>query len=220
MELTNAELLNRIRAQGDMISYAQELAQKAYDQGNNINTRVNSVASEAASAMHQATSVMTQEKVNQALLQELINEIKDLREDGKLQQEQIDQIRKEMEEFKDFVNTRINQLHQMVYANSSGAGVFRHSPYGGWEVTNTLGDGTQVITTFDDDGKPTGHTAMMKMNSYTDGAWATTNYRPVGLSEEVYKQLSCDEGEAAGGNTKETPTPKTYTERKARPPKK
>lgn len=220
MSLTNDELLNRIRAQTDMIQHAQSVAQSAYDQVYNLNSRVTSVASEAASAMHQATSVMTQEKVNQALLQELINEIKDLREDGKLQQEQIDHIRKEMEEFKDFVNTRINQLHQMVYDNSSGTGVFRHSPYGGWEVTNTLSDGTQVITTFDDDGKPTGHTAMMKMDSCTNGAWSTINYRPVGLSEEVYKQLSCDEGVAAGGNTKETPTPKTYTKRKARPPKK
>lgn len=212
MSLTNDELLNRIRAQTDMIQHAQSLAQSAYDQVDNLNARVNSTASEAASAVHQANSVMTQEKVNQALLQELINEIKDLREDGKLQQEQIDQIRKEMEAFKDLVNTRINQLHQMVYANASGTGAFKRSPYGGWEVTSTLSDGTQVISTFDDDGKPTGHTSIMNTNSYVSGPWTNTQYSLLDTSDDTWcTQQSCDEGVAAGGNTKETPTPKTYT---------
>lgn len=137
LHLTNEELLNRIRAQTDMIQQAQNTAQTALDLVNNLNTRTTAVSVEANGASYKADAALKAEDTTQKLLKELINEIKDLREDGKIQQEQIDQMRKELDEFKDTITEKVNQCYAEIQTTRLTKKIaFNPSPFigNGWTV--------------------------------------------------------------------------------------
>lgn len=166
------------------------------------------MATELALAKYSSDAAVKSTDTTQKLLKELINEIKDLRDDGKLQQEQIDQIRKEVDEFKESVNRRINQLHQMVYENRTGTSNIKRTWDGGWEMTNTLSEDFKVRSTFDENGNSTGHTAIFNVDTTTMGdSQRGLQCYSVGLSEDVYKQLTCDTGEDADAAVENEKTP-------------
>lgn len=169
MSLTNDELLNRIRAQTDMIQQAQQQADQAYQTAFNLGTRVEDIASAALLSSTKADATSKATDTTQKLLKELIQEIKDLREEGEVQQRQIDALHKDMDEFKDMVNTKINQCYQEIQNNKS-AGDINISPYFGspYRFTCDYNDGS-VITTFDENGNQTGHTAFINVDMTEKG---------------------------------------------------
>ena len=138
LHLTNEELLNRIRAQTDMIQQAQNTAQTALDLVNNLNTRETAIQSQVSATEYVANAALKSEDTTQKLLKELINEIKDLREDGKIQQEQIDQMRRELDEFKDTITEKVNQCYAEIQTTRLTKKIaFNPSPFignGGWTV--------------------------------------------------------------------------------------
>lgn len=198
MSLTNDELLNRIRAQTDMIQQAQRQADQAYQTAFSLGAKVENAVANTLSAEAKANATFKSTDTTQKLLKELIQEIKDLREEGEVQQKQIDALHKEVDEFKELVSNKVNQCYQEMQANK-GTGNINVHPYFGspYEVTCGYPNNIFTTTSYDEDGNPTGHTSFMEVD-VTMSDDTERKMERVGISDQVMKQL----GEAARENGK------------------
>lgn len=173
LELTNAELLNRIRAQTDMIIDLQKQVQslnseleQVHEQLELANKRVISVGAKTAGAMTNSNAAIKQNDVTQKLLTQLIDEIKDLKEDGNQQEKEIEHLQTEVETIRAETKARIeimqNYINEQMRKVTSGGVININPPSGGWYTsrgnwTVDYQDGNKYRIIDDDEH---GHIAM------------------------------------------------------------
>lgn len=171
-ELTNAELLDRIRAQTDMIIDLQKQVQSLTSELEQVrgqvelaNKRVISVGAKTAGAMTNSNAAIEQNDVTQKLLGQLIDEIRDLKEDGTQQEKEIEHIKLEVDNAIADTKARIsllqNYINEQMRKVTSGGIININPSNGGWyssgKWTVDYQDGNKY-TVIDDNEH--GHIAM------------------------------------------------------------
>lgn len=101
----------------DRLDFVQAEAGQAFQKANTLETRITTAQAEAAGANAQGQAALKSAETTQKLLKELIDEIKDLREEGELQQKQIDALKQDMNEFKNDMDIRFNDFVREVKRN-------------------------------------------------------------------------------------------------------
>ena len=173
LELTNAELLNRIRAQTDMIIDLQKQVQslnseleQVHERLELVNQIVVSVGAKTAGAMTNSNAAIKQNDVTQKLLIQLTDEIKDLKEDGTQQEKEIEHIKLEVDNAIADTKARIsllqNYVNEQMRKVTSGGVININPPSGGWYTsrgnwTVDYQDGNKYMVIDDDEH---GHIAM------------------------------------------------------------
>lgn len=102
-----------------------------------LTTPITSYTSTSDNLLHTATKYISesyekQSDVTQKLLKELIQEIKDLKEEGDLQAKEIEAMRKEMDEFKDEVAKKVGEIQAFE--------LLKYYPGNSW--TSSIGGGS------------------------------------------------------------------------------
>ena len=181
LELTNAELLNRIRAQTDMIIDLQKQVQslnseleQVHERLELVNQIVVSVGAKTAGAMTNSNAAIKQNDVTQKLLIQLTDEIKDLKEDGTQQEKEIEHIKLEVDNAIADTKARIsllqNYVNEQMRKVTSGGVININPPSGGWYTsrgnwTVDYQDGNKRMVIDNDEH---GHIAMCE-NTDDDG---------------------------------------------------
>lgn len=172
-ELTNSELLNRIRAQGDMIILLQKQVKELNveldslrKQLTHLDNKVLSASAVASAAVTNSNAAVNQNDVTQKLLKQLIDEIKDLKDDGNQQEKEIEHIKLEVDNAIANTKARVallqNYINEQMRKVTSGGVININPPSGGWYTsrgnwTVDYQDGNKY-TIIDDDEH--GHIAM------------------------------------------------------------
>lgn len=148
------------------INFIETQASQAFQKATSLEGKVMLATTSALGADTKANAALKSEDTTQKLLKELIQEIKDLREEGGIQQKQIEQLRKEMDEYKEVVNNKISQLYQYVFAKN--VPMYKQNSWGGWDLTCQVNGSDSVTMHFDENGNTTGHTSITNTAHYSD----------------------------------------------------
>lgn len=201
-ELTNDELLNRIRAQTDMIQFVQKQADELESKLDQLKPSVQNAFMNSIGARTIAESALKADDTTQKLLKELIQEIKLLREDGDVQQKQIDSIRKELNQLKEMneiMNENLKREIEIVRNEKS----YPHVTLNGWGYGHSGGGWSEYNdgVTMTVQGNENGHVGIYEEQD-------TTQFT---CMEQDDSNVDAKRKRGRDRNLKTPPTPKTYT---------